>query len=74
MSRRVSLLFPSRDGRDRPRLGLALGALALCCAAGGVLVAWRTGHAQRALRILWEGDKEGRARARQLKAGVNLVT
>ena len=71
MSRRLPLLDSSRERHrdgEGSRLGLALGAIALCCAAAGVAVAWRTGHAQRVLRILWEGDKEGRARARQLKA------
>lgn len=75
MSGRLPLLFSSRDRHkdgegEGPRLGLALGAVALCCAAAGAAVAWRTGHAQRVLRVLWEGDKEGRARARQLKASV----
>lgn len=45
--------------------------LILAATAGGVLVlcagvAWRTGHAQRAWYILWEGDKKGRAKARNL--------
>lgn len=58
-------------GRTRQSTPLMWGSIALLCfAATGTAVAWRTDYAQKVLRVLWEGDKEGRARARQLRVSV----